>query len=396
MPEEHALNSLVAEDIALPDDFRVPAACAPRTLDGSVLLTGATGFLGSQLLRELLTTTSATVYCLVGGGRSPEECRQRLHTSYVATGLPPPTEAQAARIIPVAGDLASPSLGLSSGEFERLADAIDAIIHSGALVRFLCPYRLLRAPNVLGTQAILRLATQRKTKWIHFVSTVAIFRSAPGAGAPARAVEDDDITPLGRSLRQGYALSKWAAEMALAAARCRGALVNVFRLGYVSGVSTTGVSSTDDARTLFMKACRELGAAPRVDRLVDMAPVDAAARAITLLARRPNAPAGNFHLFNQHSPAWPAVVEALSCLGPALDEVSYEDWRQKLDAVRAGPGDWLRVFREEGTHGWLRSGVDVDCARTDTELAEEGFRWPTVDRALVDRYLRYYLGAKAI
>jgi myxalamid-type nonribosomal peptide synthetase MxaA len=390
------LSSQVVGDIALPDGFCVPSQCAPRTLDGSVLLTGATGFLGSQLLRELLATTSATVYCMVRGGGSQAELRRRVHESYVATGLSPLTEAEAMRIVPVAGDLAAPSLGLSPLEFDRLADAVDAVIHNGATVRFLAPYRVLRAPNVLGTREILRLATHRRAKWLHFVSTIAIFRGAPETDVPTRAGEGDDITQLGRSLQQGYALSKWAAEMLLGEARRRGALVNVFRLGYVSGLTATGAASTDDARTLFMKACRELGAAPRIDRLMDMAPVDSVARAIILLARRASAPAGDLHLVNYRSPTWLGVVEALSTLGPRLDEVAYDDWRKKLDAVKSGPDAWLRVFREHGTHGWLLRSIDVDCGQTDARLAEAGFHWPTVDRAVVDRYLRYYLSAKAI
>src|SRR6185369_1924353 len=95
-----------------------------------------------------------------------------------------PTDEQVVRIVPVVGDLAAPSLGLSQDAFDRLAELVDVVIHNGALVRFLSPYRLLRAPNVLGTREVLRFATHRRTKWLHVVSTLAILHGASPSTGP--------------------------------------------------------------------------------------------------------------------------------------------------------------------------------------------------------------------
>jgi thioester reductase-like protein len=256
---------------------------------------------------------------------------------------------------------------------------------------------MLRKPNVLGTREVLRLATREKKKWLHFTSSVAIFRAHASADEVTSVHERSDIEHLGSSLKQGYALSKWASEMLLEAGRKAGALVNIFRLGYISGSSTTGASSTDDARVLLLKACRAIGAAPMLDRLADMAPVDFVSRALIALARRQAPPGRNLHLFNHLSPTWSQLVDSLSAPERRITAVSYEDWKTGLRARGQGSQDaWLRLFLEECTHDWLTRRVEVACELTNASLAEVDLRWPHVDAALVRKYLEYYADADAI
>jgi len=61
-------------------------------------------------------------------------------------------EEYAQRLVPVPGDLAQPLLGIDSADFERLAQTVDVIVHNGAFVHWLKPYKALKAANVLGTQ----------------------------------------------------------------------------------------------------------------------------------------------------------------------------------------------------------------------------------------------------
>jgi thioester reductase-like protein len=75
-------------------------------------------------------------------------------------------ESLSQRIIPLIGDLSEPLLGLDPEEFQLMASKLDVIYHNGALVNFVYPYQALKKPNVLGTQEILRLASQVKLKSI--------------------------------------------------------------------------------------------------------------------------------------------------------------------------------------------------------------------------------------
>ncbi|TGU59995.1 hypothetical protein EN829_068110, partial [Mesorhizobium sp. M00.F.Ca.ET.186.01.1.1] len=110
-------------------------------------------------------------------------------------------EAQAHRIIPVIGDLAQPRLGLSAGQFERLAETVDVIYHNGALVNFVYPYAALKKANVIGTEEILRLAAVKKTKPVHFVSTIFTFASEEGEESVA--VREEDMPENSRILTSG-------------------------------------------------------------------------------------------------------------------------------------------------------------------------------------------------
>src|SRR5205085_442557 len=95
-----------------------PDGLAPPTAEPtSILLTGATGFLGAFVLDELLRQTRARVICLARAG-SDAEAAERVRRNLRGYGLD--AAARSDRIVPLAGDLARPLLGLSPGRFDTL------------------------------------------------------------------------------------------------------------------------------------------------------------------------------------------------------------------------------------------------------------------------------------
>ncbi len=204
-------------EIALDPAIRVTSDLKPPEREPSrILLTGATGFLGAFLLRELLKRTGAEVYCLVRA-RSPEEARKKILRNLEQYELRGARSSQ--RIVPVCGDLAQPMLGLAAEEYQKLAAAVDAIYHNGAYVNFVYPYAVLKPVNVTGTVEVLRLAARAKVKPVHFVSTISVFDS-PEYGPIGRIAENQPLEIVA-GLQGGYAQSKCVAEkiVRMAAAR---------------------------------------------------------------------------------------------------------------------------------------------------------------------------------
>ncbi|KAK2624902.1 hypothetical protein QTJ16_006095 [Diplocarpon rosae] len=139
-----------------------------------VVLTGATGFLGREIIRQLLENTRVEkIYCLAV--RKPDILKE-LSSS-----------APLCHVIIKRGDLGEPRLGLSADEATAIFAEADAIIHAGADVSFLKSYATLRATNVASTRELLVLAAPRRIPF-HFVST---------AGVASLAIQIGDISSSG-------------------------------------------------------------------------------------------------------------------------------------------------------------------------------------------------------
>ncbi|MFD5180173.1 amino acid adenylation domain-containing protein [Nocardia sp. NPDC058379] len=246
--------------------------CAPRRAGdpATLLLTGATGFLGSFLLRELLEQTGATIHCLV---RATDDASAVDRIVATAAKYSIDLRPHLDRIVGVPGDLAQPRLGIEPQRFAELADRIDAIYHNGALVNHLEPYGRMREANVGGTTEVLRLATTTRVKPIHYVSTLSVL-----AGIP-----QDSGVPGGLP---GYAMTKWVAEQLVHTAIERGIPVAVYRPGLITGDSRTGVAPAEDAWWTMLRAMLVLGVAVDVRAIgVEMAPVDHVAAGIVRQSR---------------------------------------------------------------------------------------------------------------
>ncbi|MFI6586757.1 amino acid adenylation domain-containing protein [Embleya sp. NPDC050493] len=310
---------LVAADLAdlsdLSDFVAMPAprherrSRAPRT----VLLTGATGFVGTRLLHELLEQTDLTVLCLTRGGND-SHARQRLLQALCAQGLDHTGYAE--RITAVAGDLARPGFGLTAGHRRSLAERCDLIVHGGALVNLLYDYRMHREPNVLGTAEMIRLAREAGGIPLHYISTLGVLHDH--ALAERHPVpEDVDITAV-TPPSSGYSLSKWVAERLVHAAV--DLPVTVLRLGEVMpAVDTPAVPNPTALTHLLLTAFERLGSVPRAAIRSDYSPVDTIARAVAEAIRNPAMWGRTAHLFNPGSVRFDELAgtraERVSCSG---------------------------------------------------------------------------------
>lgn len=357
-----------------------PAAADAET----VLVTGATGFLGAFLVDALVSRTRARIVCLARGEDPAQATRRLLQHMH---GLRLPVEAIAPRLEVVVGDLAAPSLGLRPAAFEELCERIDAIYHAGAWVNFTYPYAALRDANVLGTREIIRLACRGCIKPLHMVSTAAVFASPEYDGGPP--ILEDAPVRCSTALR-GYEQSKWVAEQLVAAARARGLPTTIHRPATVTGHTRTGAANLRDFSLRMLLGCIELGAWPQLELRFSMAPVDHVAAAIVHLSSRPESLGRAFHCTHPHALTMPELVDVVADLGYPLPVLPYAKWRERLvGAVQARPDHPLAPFVPLFGEQHHEPSIAFDCRNVLAGLSDGGPVCPPLDAAMLRATLSY-------
>jgi len=390
-----------------------PAIIPPAPLDGmtgaiSIFLTGATGFLGAFLLDELLRQTQAQIYCLVRNCKTLSLARGRIQKNLARYQLDDllNREEVSDRIVPVLGDLSSPLLGIQADEFNRLAREIDVIYHVAADVNLLYPYSALKATNVQAVEEILRLASQSKTKHLHYISTTGVF-DAQGYVEAARKrvveqINEQDSLERCQIVYGGYAQSKWVAEQLLKVAQSRGIPIAVYRPGEITGDCQSGAWNTDSALCRLLKQFILHGYAPELDVKVDIVPVDYVSQAIVYLSTRSESIGTTFHLTNPHPPHFNQLIKEMNACGYSIKQIEYPEWLSKinempLDSEENALGVVSAMFTEKIPNTeltYLEAGSLVksfDCANTLSGLSGSGIRCPEVDRELLVKYLEYFI-----
>ncbi len=375
------LDPLITRHLELPQQ---QSALAQR-----LLLTGSTGFLGAFLLEGLLRQTNAVVFCLVRASNF-ELARQRVEDNLAHYGLW--QQEWRERIILVLGDLALPRLGLTQAAFAELAERVQVIYHNGAQVDFLRPYSALKATNVLGTQEVLRLASERCIKPVHHVSSTYVFSRAEYA--PETVLNEQDPPKHTTHYTLGYTQSKWVGEQLMLEAGRRGLPVSIYRIGRVGGHSQTGACQLNDLLWKFIQVSVQVQAAPALDLTVELSPVDYISSALIYLSRQPEQQGKIFHLFNPQEVRASDLVQWMKPYGYDLPLLPYAQW---CEQVRRFAGQHpssaaasLVPLLSEALPLDRLSNLHLGISNTIEGLAGSQIVCPPLDARLLSVYFSYF------
>jgi thioester reductase-like protein len=240
-----------------------------------VLITGATGFVGMELLVRILEQTDRDVVALV---RAPDnEAAQGRIDEVLATLLAPAERPRRGRVRAVAADLTSPGLGLSEIARTRLVSSVGAIVHCAASISFTLPLEEARTINVEGTRAVLALAEEAAEhgsldRFVH-VSTAYVAGERDGCATEA----DGDV---GQGFRNTYERTKLEAEELV---RASSVPASILRPSVIVGDSVTGWTPAFNVIYFPLQAFAR-GLFPNVpgeaDARLDIVPVDTVADAL--------------------------------------------------------------------------------------------------------------------
>lgn len=391
------LPAALRKDSRLDDDIQPPlrrgAKIFPIKEAKTILLTGATGFLGAFLLNDLLQSTPAQILCLVRF-QDPSEADVsagifRLRKHLLDLGLWNDQIMERIEILP--GDLSQKRLGLSEDAFEKLAKKVDVIVHAGATVNLVYPYATLRNANVGGTREILRLACLNGAT-VQYVSTNGVLPPSQKGWTEDTNISIDAVAT---DLADGYGQTKWVAEQLAYEAANRGLPIKLHRCGTISGHSLTGAANAWDLVSALIVESIHLGRAPDVDGWrAEMTPVDFVSKAIIHLGNQKEATQTVFHIGDPDPVDMKDVFKNLAKLGYPTQSIPFDDWvvlwNKERGHVKGGEGNFTVDILRSGmpTVDFLQGIIVLNNARTRPfrSIVER----PKVDTILLETYTRHW------
>lgn len=350
---------------------------------GNVLLTGATGFLGIHILRELIDSDAPNIYCLVRG-KSEDAAERRLRTLlyyYFADAF---KDLFGTRLHIVLGDVTS-----DFGE----ALEVNTVINCAAVVKHFSEGTEIEDVNIGGARRCVDYCLRTGARLVH-IST------ASTRGLWAGEVKDETFTEqrfyMGQYLGNKYIYSKFMAErLILDAIALHGLSAKIMRVGNLAARSTDGEFQANFSTNSFMgriKVYNMLGCCPYAmrNKRVEFSPINEVSRAILLLATTPKA-CCVFHPYNIHTQFLGDVLQGLSSVGDGIRFVEQEDFSAAMDEAKTDPQKARQLSSllayQDMAHGQKTTDVSRDNDYTTQVLYRLDFSWSPTSWDYVERML---------
>lgn len=365
---------------------------------GKVLLTGATGFLGIHILKELLAFTTCEVYCIVRGkgkGDPLERLKKLIHYYFPEDGESMDLE----RVTIYEGDISRLQFGLSDETYSFLGSNAEIVIHNAAIVKYFGDYSNFENTNVTGTLNVAGFCTQFGIPLAH-MSTLGI----SGHYLTKKGIDDFEFSErdfyVGQNYKDNvYVRSKFEAENILYKMMKKGLKANIFRLGNLTGRYSDGHFQFNDNENAFYNTLRSLILIEAVNEEVccqklEFTPVDYCAKAVTRLINVESYENNVYHIFNHNHISLTELIKGLNGQGIEITPMDKKSFTQHINRIIS---DDRKKKYLQGLINDLSAERDLDFRKlvyfnsefTVSALEKFGFHWPRVNGEYIGKIIGF-------
>jgi amino acid adenylation domain-containing protein len=358
---------------------------------GNVLLTGATGYLGIHVLRELIDSDATTITCMVRGKDQPsaEHRLKNLLFYYFEKSF---KELFGTRLFVVNADVTQ-EINVDSH--------IDTVFNCAANVKHFSKGTDIEDVNIGGAQRCVQFCLKTGARLVH-ISTTSVGEvwiiHKDGEQVPKL---DERKLWFGQFLDNRYINSKFLAERAvLDAVAHHGLSAKVMRVGNLAPRSYDGEFQANFNSNSYMgrlKVFHVLGCCPydSYDELTEMSPIDQTAKAVVTLAATPKE-CTVFQPFNNHTELLGDVLQLMSKVGREIRFVENAEFEKAIDEAGQDPEKAKLLSAvlayQDVTHGQKAAIIERDNRYTCNVLHHFGFHWSSTSWDYVDQMLTAIAG----
>lgn len=268
----------------------------------NVLLTGATGYLGCNILNQLLKLTDCNIFILIRAG-SQGEAVDRINKKFNFYFDKTLGDVCGSRVFVIKADIEKDYLGISPKGYKTLTNKIDSVIHAAALVKHYGDRNKFYSANVQATINLLEFTKLTRLKDFHYISTYSILKYGNIPDCEEYVCVEDDLPDNLKQCDNVYIQTKLQGGREVIKYRKQGIFGNIYRVGNLAFMAEncrTQENMEDNAFSNWLKCLLKIKCVARDISMVEISPVDLTAKAVVKLFDRQALSNSVYHVFNPH------------------------------------------------------------------------------------------------
>lgn len=360
----------------------------------NILLTGATGFLGCNILNQIIEQTNYNIYLLIRA-ISYEQALEKISNKYKLYFNQQLSKQFNKRVFVLKADIELTNLGISASDYNFLVGSIDSVIHSAALVKHYGNINEFYLANVQVTINLLELTKLTKLKDFHYISTYSVLNHSYFQESKLNIYTEQDLPNNIDNFDNIYIKTKLQGELETVKYRSYGIKSNIYRVGNLAFMMKNfklQENIIDNAFANWIMYILKIKSVFKEISLVELSPADMTAQAIIKIFDKAQLFNSIFNVFN---PNLINILEISQLDNRSLfEKMSIEDFFDKTENLLSDNDYQDLIMKFILRQGWLDESLDnikikfkVLQNKTQHTLKQLNFNWMPINNEQFRMYI---------